>query len=76
MGRYNTQDLKTFSILSALSYRSSVSVSSQVPQSNYHVIAKQYDSSTGFGAQASFTQAACGYAESARSHLDKGMIDR
>jgi len=57
MGRYNTQTLGTFAKLSAQSYRSSVSVGARVSQTDYHVIAKQYDSSTGFGAQASYNAA-------------------
>ena len=56
MGSVN-QSLVNFVRLSSRAYHSDVSVGKYIDGTNYQVIAKQYDSSTGFGAQASFNPA-------------------
>ncbi len=52
MGSVN-KSLANFVTLSGSAYYPRVSVGQKVYGTNYHVIAKQYDPSTGFGAQAS-----------------------
>ncbi|MDQ7081303.1 MAG: hypothetical protein Q9M41_11620 [Paracoccaceae bacterium] len=68
MGSVN-KSLVNFARLSGSSYSSKVLIGQPIDGTNYHVIAKQYDPSTGFGAQASFNPVARGYAESARPFL-------